>query len=166
MLSCVVQRVHTRFPQKKMESILASLGSLLLKALPTFFLIVVLHFYLKYVFFRPLKRVLDARFEATEGARALAEETLRQVSARAGEYDAAIRAARAEVYQAQEQLHRRLEQERRDEIAAGRARAEEAIRQAKAELAGDVERAHEALARDIEMLAGRIVETVLSRRAA
>ncbi len=52
-----------------MDAILNPLGGLLLRALPTFLLVLVLHFYLKRVFFAPLDKVLEARRQATEGAR-------------------------------------------------------------------------------------------------
>ena len=55
-----------------MDATLHALGEILLKAVPTVLLVVVLHFYLKYVFFRPLKKVLAERYDATEGARKLA----------------------------------------------------------------------------------------------
>jgi F-type H+-transporting ATPase subunit b len=45
-----------------MEEILSQLGQLLLRAVPTFVLVVVLHFYLKYMFFKPLHKVLHERY--------------------------------------------------------------------------------------------------------
>ena len=54
-----------------MDATLHALGEILLKAVPTVLLVVVLHFYLKYVFFKPLKKVLEERYNATEGARKL-----------------------------------------------------------------------------------------------
>lgn len=149
-----------------MESTLASLGSLLLKAIPTFLLILVLHFYLKYVFFKPLKRVLDQRYAATEGARKLAEESMEKAAARAAEYEAQIRAARAEVYQAEEQLYKRLEEERRQAVEAARAKSEETVEAARAELERDVEQARQSLERESELLAARIAESILGRRVA
>jgi F-type H+-transporting ATPase subunit b len=149
-----------------MESTFVALGGLLLKALPTFFLVIVLHFYLKYVFFKPLKRVLDTRYEATEGARKLAARSLEKAAARAAEYEDALRAARAEIYQSQEQLHKRLEEERQAEMRRARERAEEAIARAKAELALEVDEARQTLERESDLLAGRIVESVLGRGVA
>src|SRR5919109_5342020 len=105
-----------------MEALLQALGGLFLRAVPTFLLILLLHFYLKYVFFRPLEKTLHARYEATEGARKRAEESLERASARAAEYEDAMRSARAEVYQAQEKLHRELQQQRTAEVQAARAR--------------------------------------------
>ena len=76
-----------------MDLILADLGKLLLRAVPTFLLVLVLHFYLKRIFFHPLDRVLEARREATKGARHAAEASLEQATQRSAEYEAAVRAA-------------------------------------------------------------------------
>ena len=56
-----------------MESTLHDLGQLLLKAIPTVFLLLVVHFYLKKMFFRPMADVLAKRRAATEGLRESAE---------------------------------------------------------------------------------------------
>ena len=55
-------------------------------------------------------KVLQKRYEATEGARKLAAESLERAAAKTAEYAAAMRTARAEVYQSQEQLHRELQE--------------------------------------------------------
>lgn len=149
-----------------MEETLHALSGILLKAIPTFLLVIFLHFFLKYSFFRPLERVLKARYDATEGARKLAEETVAKAEARTAEYEAALRAARAEVYQAQERLHQQLEEQRRAEVQAGRAAAEQNIRQAKAQIASDVEQARRDLERESEQLAAQIADAVLGRSAA
>lgn len=149
-----------------MDVILHQLAELLLKAIPTFILVLVLHFYLKYVFFKPLGAVLQKRFEATEGARQLAEQTMQQADAKTKEYEAALRAARSEVYQAQEQLHKRLQERESAELAAARQQAEAVIQQAKAELAKDVDAAKHSLAAQTEMLSSQIAQAVLRGSAA
>lgn len=149
-----------------MDVILHQLGQLLLKAVPTFILVVLLQFYLKRVFFRPLEKVLQQRYEATEGARKAAEESLERASAKAAEYEAAMRAARMEVYQAQEQFHKQLQEREAAQLAEGRKRAEAAIQAAKAEIAQDVERARQSLAGESEALANQIAESILRRSAA
>jgi F-type H+-transporting ATPase subunit b len=84
-----------------MADTLHALGVILLKAVPTFLLVLFLQFYLKKVFFQPLENVLRKRYEATEGARKLAEQSLARAAARTAEYETAIRAARSEIYQKQ-----------------------------------------------------------------
>jgi F-type H+-transporting ATPase subunit b len=149
-----------------MEATLHALGGILLKAIPTFLLVVLLHFYLKGVFFKPLQKVLRQRYEATEGARKLAGEFLEQAAAKTSEYEAGMRAARAEIYQAQEQLHKRLREDELAELTAARQRAEAAVEEARARLASDVEAAKAGLARDSDLLADQIVESILRRNAA
>jgi F-type H+-transporting ATPase subunit b len=149
-----------------MDAILQQLGELLLKAVPTFLLIVFLHFYLKIVFFKPLEKVLKRRYEATEGARKLAEQSLERATAKAAEYEAAMRAARAEVYQAHERLHKQLQESEAAQLQEARRRSEGAVRQAKAELAQDVAAARTSLAAQSEMLANQIADTILRRSAA
>ena len=149
-----------------MEATLHALGGILLRAVPTFLLLVVLHFYLKGIFFKPLQRVLQQRYEATEGARKLAAESLDRAAARTAEYEAAMRAARAEIYQAQEQLHKRLQENESAQLAAARQRAEVAVQEAKTLLAGDVAAARARLALESDRLANQIAESILRRDAA
>src|SRR3954447_25225793 len=149
-----------------MDVILNQLGELLLKAAPTFILVVLLQFYLKRVFFRPLESVLQKRYEATEGARKAAEESLARAAAKAGEYEAAMRAARSEVYKAQEQIYKQLQDQEAAQIAEARQRTDAATKVAKAEIATDVEAAKASLGRESEVLANQIAESILRRSAA
>ncbi len=149
-----------------MEATLHALGGILLKAVPTFLLLVLLYFYLKGVFFTPMQKVLRQRYEATEGARKLAGEALEQAAARTAEYQTAMRAARAQIYQSHEQLHKRLQEGEFAELAAARRRAEAAVQEAKSQLSSDVEAAKAGLARDSELLADQIAESILRRNAA
>ena len=73
------------------------------------------------------EKVLRQRYEATEGARKLAAESLERAAAKTAEYEAAMRAARAEIYQAQEQAHKQLQEGESAELAAARQRAEAAV---------------------------------------
>jgi F-type H+-transporting ATPase subunit b len=149
-----------------MDETLRALGGILLKAVPTFVLVALLHFYLKKMFFQPMEKVLHRRYEATEGARKLADQSLARAAARTAEYEAAIREARSKVYQAQEQLYKKLQETEATQLMVARERAESAVRQAKAQLAGDVEDAKAALGRDSGTLADQIAESILRGSAA
>jgi F-type H+-transporting ATPase subunit b len=149
-----------------MDAMLQALGGILLKAVPTFLLVVLLHFYLKGVFFDPMRKVLRQRYDATEGARKLAAESLDRAAAKTAEYAAAMRAARTEIYQAQEQAHKRLQESEMAELTAARRHAEAAVAEAKTQLAGDVEAAKAALARDSDLLANQIADSILRGSAA
>src|SRR5438067_6923607 len=139
-----------------MEETLRQLGGILLRAIPTFILVVLLHLYLKFIFFTPLQRVLRERYEATEGARKLAEESLARASQKAADYEAALRAARAETYKELEQLRRQLQDDRAASVKEARARAEAAVGQAKATLSAEVEGLKKNLQAESSALAERI----------
>jgi F-type H+-transporting ATPase subunit b len=149
-----------------MDAMLHALGGILLKAVPTFLLVILLHFYLKSVFFKPLEKVLAQRYEATEGARKLAEQSLEQAAIKTAQYEAQLRTAKAEMYQAQEQLHKQLQEREAAAVSEARKNADAAVKLAGAQLAADVEAAKTSLAADSDMLANRIAETILRRHAA
>jgi F0F1-type ATP synthase membrane subunit b/b' len=138
----------------------------MLRAVPTFLLVVVLTFYLKYMFFKPLEKVLQQRYDATEGARKRAAEALELAAAKTAQYEAALRAARSEVYQAQEQAHRELAERQAAELLTVRQRTEELVRQAQRQLAEDAEILKRELAAGSDALANQIADSILRGRAA
>jgi len=149
-----------------MDAILHQLGELLLKAVPTFVLVVLLHFYLKSVFFKPLEKVLHKRYEATEGARKSAAESLERAAAKTAGYETALRNARSEIYKSQEQLHKQMAEQHAAQLLAARQRADAAVKEAKAQIAAEAESAKQRLAADSETLANQIAESILRRSAA
>ncbi len=149
-----------------MDEMLAALGRLMLQAVPTFLLVVVLTFYLKYMYYKPLEKVLQQRYDSTEGARKRAAEALERAAAKTAQYKAALRAARGEVYQAQEQAHRQLSEHHAAELLAARQRAEQLVREAQRQLAQDGEVLKQELAAGSDSLAGQIADSILRRSAA
>jgi F-type H+-transporting ATPase subunit b len=144
-----------------MEEILQALGGLLLKAVPTFILVVLVHFYLKGLFYRPMDRILKQRDEATEGARKLAAATLQKASERAAEYEAALQAARNEMYKEQEEYRRKWRQEQAEALEEVRHKAGELVKRARERLAGEVSEAKTSLVAQSEELAGQIADSIL-----
>ena len=149
-----------------MEETLRELGQILLKAIPTFVLVFLLYLYLTRMFFRPLEQVLKKRYEATEGARKLAEESLAKAAAKTKEYEAAMRAARGEVYHELSQLRKQLQDERAAAMEAARRQAEGQIAKAKVELQNEVAGLKQSLASGSDALATQIVQSILRRSAA
>ena len=103
-----------------MEQTLQALSGILLKAIPTVFLLIILHFYLKAMLFRPLQKVLKQREELTAGARRAAEQSLEAAERKAQEYEAKFRDARAEVYREQEETRRVWIEDQAKQIAAAK----------------------------------------------
>ncbi len=149
-----------------MDEMLRALGQLLLQSVPTFLLVVVLTFYLKYMYFKPLEKVLEQRYDATGGARKRAAEALERAAAKTAQFEAALRAARGEVYQVQEQAHRQLAEHHAAELVAARQRAEQLVREAQRQLAEDAEILKQQLAAASDSLAGQIADSILRRSAA
>lgn len=148
-----------------MDATLIALGGLLLKAIPTFVLFLLLHFYLKYVFFKPLDKVLKSRFDATEGARAAARQSLDNAAKKASEYEEAIRNARSEIFREQEQFRADWRKEQSEAVAAARAEAGAMVKQAREQLAADAAGARSSLQVQSEMLASQITDRMLQGRA-
>jgi len=149
-----------------MDQTLRALGEILLKAVPTFVLVLVLYAYLTRMFFRPLEKVLQQRYEATEGARKLADESLARAAAKTQDYEAALQAARGSVYQELSGLRRQLQDERSAALEEARKQAEAQIAQAKAGLEQEITQLKQNLAGESDALANQISATVLSRRMA
>jgi len=149
-----------------MEETLRALTGLLLEAVPTLIIVLLLHFYLKKVYFQPVEKVLTARFEATEGARKRAQESLEKASAMAAEYDEALRAARNELYREQEEFRQKLQQEHEQTLKEARERAAQMVKEAGAQLEAELAASKEALRKDAGALSDQIVQAILSRRPA
>lgn len=148
-----------------MDATLHALGQVLLQGLPTFFLVIFLHFYLKAMFFKPLGKVLHARKEATEGARKQAAESLERAAAKAEAYEESIRAARSEIYQEQEVLRRKWRDEQTAQLADARQKSEVQLKTAKATILVEAQEARASLAANSQALASQITESILQRRA-
>jgi len=148
-----------------MEQVVQALSGLLLKALPTFFLVLFLYIFLKKVFFDPLERVMRNRYEATEGAMNAAREGVAAAEAKTAEYQQALRDARAEMYRQQEQERQRVLQEIAQQVQRARAEAEARINAARQELRADTDAARESLRQQSGVLADSIADSVLQTEA-
>ncbi len=128
-------------------------------------LLLIVHFYLKWMFFRPLREVLEKRREATEGARESADAMLKQASDKAGMLEAALRQARDEIYQENEETRRRWIGEQAARLEEARLESRELIHKAKQELEAEAETAKRSLTATAETLAEDITRSLLGRKA-
>lgn len=149
-----------------MESTLHDLGALLLKAVPTVFLLLVVHFYLKGMFFKPMADVLAKRRAATEGLRESAEAMRAKAAQQLASIEVQLQQAREEIYQEQEEARRRWTTEQAGQLEAARSEARELIRQGKNRLDAEAATAKSQLAATADALAEQIVRTLLERTAA
>ncbi|MBV9155727.1 MAG: ATP synthase F0 subunit B [Acidobacteriaceae bacterium] len=149
-----------------MDETLNALADLLVKALPTIVFFILLTTYLKYVFFKPLGRILDERKQQTEGVRELARRAFDAAEKKHSEFEQALQIARAEIHQEHEALRRKWAQEQVQIVAKARAEADVQIEQAKREISQEAQRAEADLNASVESLSERIVSSLLRRRAA
>jgi F0F1-type ATP synthase membrane subunit b/b' len=149
-----------------MDETLHQLGRIVLYGLPTSFLVILLCIYLKVMYFTPFQKMLAARYEATEGARKAAADSLARANAKAAEFDAALQQARQEIYSEQEQYLKKLQEQQAAETAAVRRASEEHLEQARQQLAAEGTAARASLAAQSDLLASQIADAILSGRAA
>ena len=148
-----------------MEATLKALGDILIKALPTLFLVLLLHFYLKRMFFKPLEKVLHARYEATEGARKQADLSLEKASRKSAEFEEALRAARSEIWREQEETRRKQRQEQLAAVAQARDRVSQMVKEAQQQIAAEASTTRQNLIAESEALADQIVKGIVEGRA-
>src|SRR5260370_7717283 len=113
-----------------MDQTLRELGGILLKAIPTVCLLLIVHVYLRWMFFGPLRNILAKRREATEGARESAEVILTKAASKAAAIEAKLRKAREELYREQEEARRRWTAEQSARLEEARLQSREMIHHA------------------------------------
>jgi F-type H+-transporting ATPase subunit b len=147
-----------------MEQILHALQGILVRALPTFFLVILLHWFLKKVLFQPLDRVLEERRRRTEGVLESCEAALERARKRLKEYEDSLRQAQAEIFDQQEAERKRLAAGQSAALAEARQRARQRIDAARAEVQAEAAQARQALQQEAARLADAITEAVLAGR--
>jgi F-type H+-transporting ATPase subunit b len=149
-----------------MDPTLKALTELLLRAVPTILFLSFLTIYLKFVFFKPLERVLLKRHEQTEGVRRLAQKAFKEADWKAAQFEQALIAAKIELYREQEAQRRRWLEEQAKTLADARHVAETRIEETRLELAVESERAIAEMAVHIRELSKEMIASLLGRRAA
>jgi len=149
-----------------MDATLHDLGRLLLKAIPTVLLLLIVHLYLKRMFFAPMREVLEKRRQDTEGARKSAEALLAKASEKAAAIEASLRKAREEIYQEQEEARRRWIGEQNVRIEEARRSSRDLIHQAKQQLDTEAVAAKRDLTATTAALADQIAQSLLEGKAA
>lgn len=140
---------------------LHQLGQLLFDSIPTILLFVLLHYYLKWMLYKPLRATLAARAEQIEGRQATARRLLQSAEQKLADYEENLRARRAENYKlidARRQEGLKLAQQH---LADARQQSAQAMAQARQKLADETSQAHAQLRGAAESLAGQIMTQVL-----
>ena len=147
-----------------MEQTPHDLSGILLRAIPSALLLIVVHFYLKGMLFKPLQKVLKQREELTAGARKAADESLAAAERKAQDYEAKFRDARSEVYREQEETRKVWLGDQAKQITAAHERSTGAMAAADKKLAEETVAAKQNLVETSAALADSIANTILARR--
>jgi F-type H+-transporting ATPase subunit b len=144
-----------------MLEIIQQVGTLLVGAIPTALLFIVLVLAYQFLVQGPLTATLKERHARTEGAVEDANKAIARAEAKAAEYAAKLREARAEVYKSRELRIRQWSAERDAALDSARKAAGTRVSQAKAELEAEASHARQAIQVSAADLAGQVVQAVL-----
>jgi F0F1-type ATP synthase membrane subunit b/b' len=149
-----------------MDKTLHDLGGIVLNGLPTFFLVLILAFFVRFLYLKPLEKVLAERFRLTEGARKAAEDSLKNADTKIAEYQNALNKVRNEIYQEQAAFLQKIHAEQAELVRAVRTESEARVMEIKLSIAQEADAARDQLEAQAETLAGQIADAILRRRAA
>jgi len=144
-----------------MEETLRQLGELLLGSIPTILLFLVVYGSYRVVVHRPLTRVLQERYELTEGAIEKSRANIAAAEAKTAEYEQRLREAKLAIFKAQEARRQQALQARSVVVAQAREQAGNEISQARARIAHELETAKAQLEPESERLSSEVIRTIL-----
>jgi F0F1-type ATP synthase membrane subunit b/b' len=149
-----------------MDATLKALAALAVKAIPTVVFFIFLTQYLKRVYFLPVGKILEERLKQTAGMRELAQRAHEAADKKTSEFETAIQMVRSQILQENEARRRQWAEEQAKLVAEARGAAERQVAAAKLVIARDLEVAKADLGATVDNLSGRIVDSLLRRRAA
>jgi len=144
-----------------MQVMMQQLGTLFIGSVPTMLLFIVLVLAYQFLVQGPLTATLKERRARTEGAVEDAHKAIAEAEARAEEYAAKLRQARAEVFKVREQRVQQWNAERDAALDVARKAAGLKVSQAKAQLEAEAAEAKTALQASAGDLARLVANAVL-----
>jgi F-type H+-transporting ATPase subunit b len=148
-----------------MQEIIQQVGSFLVGAVPTMLLFIVLVLAYQLLIQGPLTATLKQRRARTVGAIEDAQKAIENAEARAAEYAAKLRQARAEVYKVREQRVKQWTAERDATLDVARKAAGQKVSQARTELEAEAAQARKSIEAASGELASQVVRAVLPAAA-
>jgi len=143
------------------DQLLRQLGDLALGSVPTMIIFVLLVIAYRFMLYGPLMRILAERRERTIGAVEKAHAAIAAADAKSQEYEAKLRAARAEIFHRREQRLQQWNTQRDNALATAREAAQERVIAARHGIEAEAEAARQQVEASVAQLAERIVRAVL-----
>jgi F-type H+-transporting ATPase subunit b len=144
-----------------MSELVHQIGELFLRAVPVALIVLIFYFVLRFLFFKPLLKVMDEREARTIGAKKAAELAQAAAAEKIKQYEDALKHARAKVYAEQEAERKKLLDERAAVLREARAKAAAEVSAAKERIAAETAAAKKDLEAGITQIASEIAERVL-----
>ena len=143
------------------DELLRQLGDLVLGSIPTIIIFVFLVIAYRFLLYKPLMATLTERRERTLGAIEKAKAAIAAADAKSQEYEAKLRAARADIFHRREQRVQQLNAQRDEAVAAARRAAQDRVASACAAIEADAAGARRNIEASVDQLAQQIVRAVL-----
>ena len=143
------------------DQLLQQLGDLVLGSIPTIIIFVFLVIAYRLLLYRPLMNTLAERRERTLGATEKAKAAVAAADAKSQEYEAKLRAARAEIFHRRELRLQEWNAQRDSAIAAARQAAHERVVSARAAIESEAAEARHHIEGTVDQLAAQIMRAVL-----
>jgi F-type H+-transporting ATPase subunit b len=149
-----------------MDTILRQVGELLISSIPSILCLLVVWAGYRFIVHGKLEQVLEQRHALTEGAVQRARQEIVAAESRTAEYEQRLREARGQIYQAQQANRLRVVEQRNTALAEARKQAGETVKSARIALEKDVLAAKATLEQQANVLADKVIESVLRPAAA
>lgn len=147
-----------------LDQLMRQLGDLMLGSVPTMIIFILLVIAYRYILYGALVKTLTERRERTTGAIEAAHAAIAQADAKTQEYEAKLRAARAEIFHLREQRMQQWNSEKDRAIDSARLAAQERVAQARASIDAEAASARAQIENAAGQLAARVLQAVLPAR--
>jgi len=144
-----------------MSELVHQIGELFLRAVPVALIVLIFYFVLRFLFFKPLLKVMAEREARTIGAKKAAEAAQAAAAEKIKQYQEALRQAHAKVYAEQEVERKKILDERAALLKQARAKAATEVATAKERIAAEAAAAKKDLEAAVAQIAGEIAQRVL-----
>jgi len=131
----------------------------------TIFYVVVLYVFMTHFFFKPIVRVLHERRRLIEGRIQAAQLSVAEADRKAGEYENALKAARAETFRRQESQREQVLAERTELLGRTKTETDKTVQEARVRLMSEAEAATKTLDTQVDGLARELTTALLQDRS-
>jgi F-type H+-transporting ATPase subunit b len=147
------------------DELLRQLGDLVLGSVPTMIIFLILVFAYRYVLYGALVKTLAERRARTTGALEAAHAAIAAADAKSQEYEAKLRAARAEIFHQREQRLQQWTAQKDAAVGSARLAAQERVTHARAGIEAEAAAARKQIESVAGQLAAQVLHAVLAVRA-